>query len=273
MVVVDLDGVIWLGSEPIPGGAEAIAQLRAVGARVVFLTNNSMPTRLQLRGKLARMGIDCGDDELINSPQAAASLLHAGERVLIVGGAGIVEAVEVAGCIPVPAGKGMVPAIAPGGVSAETSASATEPRLDADVGGVIVGLDLRFDYRRLAEASAAIRRGARFIATNDDSTYPVPGGLTPGGGAIVAAIATAAGTQPVIAGKPHDPIVRLLEERVGRVDVVIGDRPSTDGALARRLGARFALVTTGVTAGGGAEAAAADVVAPSLSDVVPLVLA
>lgn len=259
-VVIDLDGVIWLGSDPISGGSGAIASLRQAGERIVFLTNNSMPTRLQLLGKLARMGIDCGDDELINSPQAAATLLDQGERVLIVGGQGVVEAVERAGCEAVPAGKRLVRAVAGTGG-------------DPEVAAVIVGLDLRFDYLRMSEASAAVRSGARFIATNDDSTYPVAGGVTPGGGSIVAAISTAAGAEPVIAGKPHDTVIKLLKHLIGEVGLVIGDRASTDGALARRLGAKFALVTSGVTGASGAAETRADFVGADIAEVVGRVLA
>jgi 4-nitrophenyl phosphatase len=286
-VVIDLDGVIWLGSDPIPGGAGAIKRLRDAGERVVFLTNNSMPTRVQLMGKLARMGIDCGDDELINSPQAAASLLIAGERVLVVGGEGIVEAVERAGCEVVLAGRHLVPATSPasaghsdaepastgrpGGAPENVSAETSER--PAGVAAVVVGLDLRFDYQRLAEAASSVRLGARFIATNDDATYPMAEGLAPGGGSIVAAIATAAGANPIIAGKPHETVVGLLEQQVGSVSLVIGDRLSTDGALARRLNARFALVRTGVTAGGEVEGAHADLIGADLAEVVDRALA
>jgi 4-nitrophenyl phosphatase len=282
--VIDLDGVVWLGSDPIPGGAEAVARLRRAGERIVFLTNNSMPSRLQLLGKLARMGIDCGDDELINSPQAAATLLHEGERVLVVGGRGVFEAIELVGCEAVPAGRKLVRSVGPSvrsvgpatkgaAVSVGAKGHAVPSGPAADVDAVVVGLDLRFDYLRLSEAAAAIRGGARFVATNDDATYPMTGGVTPGGGAIVAAITTAAGSDPVIAGKPHDPVIRLLEKLVGDVNLVIGDRASTDGALAARLGARFALVTSGVTAGEGATEAGADLVGVNFAAVVEQVLA
>jgi phosphoglycolate/pyridoxal phosphate phosphatase family enzyme len=274
-VVIDLDGVVWLGSDPIPGGAEAVAHLRRAGERIVFLTNNSMPTRLQLLGKLARMGIDCGDDELINSPQAAATLLQPDERVLVVGGKGVFEAIVLAGCEPIPAGRRLVRSVGPAAPAAEAAAEAEAEagERQANVDAVVVGLDLRFDYLRLSEASAAIRRGARFIATNDDATYPMTGGVTPGGGSIVAAIATAAGSDPVIAGKPHDAVIQLLGDLVGEVSLVIGDRASTDGALAKRLGAHFALVTTGVTAGEGVNSAGADVVGADFASVVEQVLA
>jgi 4-nitrophenyl phosphatase len=92
-----------------------------------------------------------------------------------------------------------------------------------------------------------VRDGARFVATNLDATYPVPGGLIPGSGAIAAAVATASGRAPEVAGKPEAPMVKLVRERLGSAGIVVGDRPSTDGALAHALGWPFALVLSGVT--------------------------
>ncbi len=113
---------------------------------------------------------------------------------------------------------------------------------------MVVGLTRDFDYRILTEASSAIRAGARFVATNLDATYPIPGGMIPGAGAIVAAVATAADAQPEVAGKPAHPIAELVRERFGDRGVMVGDRPSTDGAMADTLGWPFALVLSGVTA-------------------------
>jgi 4-nitrophenyl phosphatase len=90
--------------------------------------------------------------------------------------------------------------------------------------------------------------GARLIGTNDDPTYPTPDGPIPGGGSLLAAVAVAGGAEAVVAGKPHQPVAELIEERFGYVDTLVGDRPSTDGKLAQRLGARFILVFSGVTA-------------------------
>src|SRR5207237_7597828 len=84
-------------------------------------------------------------------------------------------------------------------------------------------------------------------ATNLDATYPIPDGLLPGAGAIVAAVATASGTEPEVAGKPFAPTVAMVRSRLGTHGVVVGDRPSTDGALADALGWPFALVLSGVT--------------------------
>jgi glycerol 3-phosphatase-2 len=230
-VVVDLDGVIWLGGTPIPGGADAVHLLREAGERVVFLTNNSYPTVAEHLDKLGQMGIDCDPTDLATSAQAASSLLVPGQVALVLGGPGIVEALAACGVATRDAG--------------EDSSAGEEP-----VDAVVVGFDRRFDFARLARATSAVLSGARLIATNDDATYPTPSGLLPGGGSLVAAVAYASGTRAVVAGKPNDAVVALLEERVGAVSLVAGDRPSTDGALAQRLGARFGLVLSGVTPAG-----------------------
>jgi len=221
---LDLDGVVWLADEPIPGSAMAIARLRDAGAQVVFVTNFSWGRRGDIADKLARHGIDPGDD-VITSSMAAAAFLDPGERVLVVGGPGIVEAVESRGAEAVPVGA---------------------PDADsAPVDAVLVGLDPRFDYRAMTVAATAVRRGARLLATNDDATYPTAAGPVPGGGAVLAAIATASGVTPLVAGKPHDPIATLVRQRCGDVGVMVGDRPDTDGRFARTLGWEFALVLTG----------------------------
>src|SRR5262249_60815225 len=100
---------------------------------------------------------------------------------------------------------------------------------------VVVGLQRNFAFDELDRASAAVRDGARFVATNLDPTYPMPGGMIPGSGAIAAAVATASGRAPEVAGKPERPMVDLIRKRFGSAGVVVGDRVSTDGALAAAL--------------------------------------
>ena len=239
--VLDLDGVIWLSDQPIPGAAEAVARLRAAGERVLFVTNNSSaPVGVQ-EAKLAGFGIPAAGD-VVTSAMAGARLVSAGERVLVCGGPGIVEAVAARGAEPVRDG-------------------------DADV--VMVGFHRDFDYERLRVAATAVRRGARLVATNDDATYPTPEGPIPGGGAIVAAVAYASGVEPVVAGKPHEAMAELVRSVAGPAGTVVGDRPDTDGRFARTLGWRFALVLTGVTAAGDLPVTPEpDVVAASLAALV-----
>jgi 4-nitrophenyl phosphatase len=240
--VLDLDGVVWLADTPLPGAAEAVARLRAVGERVLFATNNSFPPRADTEAKLARFGIPAEGD-VLSSSMAAARLVEPGERVLVAGGPGIVEAVRARGAVPVRDG-------------------------DAEV--VAVGFHRDFDYERLRVAARAVDRGARLVATNDDATYPTPDGPIPGGGALVAAVAYATGVTPTVAGKPHGPMADLVRAAGGDEGTVVGDRPDTDGAFARRLGYRFALVLTGVTARADLPVEPApDVVADSLAALVP----
>jgi 4-nitrophenyl phosphatase len=216
---IDLDGVLWLADEPIDGAAAAVARLRAAGRRLAFVTNNSYGTRADVATKLERHGIDAGDD-VVTSAMAAAALVEPGETVLVCGGPGVLEAVE---------------------------SRRARPVRDGDADAVIVGYDPGFDYSRMTAAAVAVRQGARLIATNDDATYPTPAGPVPGAGSILASVVTASGRQAVTAGKPFEPIAALVRAHLGRVDIVVGDRADTDGRFATALGARFALVLTGVT--------------------------
>jgi glycerol 3-phosphatase-2 len=216
---LDLDGVIWLADDPIPGAAEAVARLQRSGEPVVFVTNNSNQPVAAVEAKLARHGVEAAG-AVITSAMAAGHLLQPGERVLVCGGPGVVEAVERRGAVPVVAGA-------------------------ADA--VLVGFHREFDYERMRVAASAVRGGARLLATNDDATYPTPDGPIPGGGAILASIVTATGVAPIVAGKPHEAMAALVREHLGATGLMVGDRPDTDGRFARVLGFDFALVHTGVT--------------------------
>jgi 4-nitrophenyl phosphatase len=224
VVCCDLDGVVWRGDEPIPGAEAAIADLRQAGFRVVFVSNNSSQPVGEVAAKLGAAGAPTSADDVVTSAVSAATLLSSaldsGAPVLACAGPGVVEALEAVGLRPV-----------------------TRPPATA----VVVGLHRGFDFDELDRASAAVRAGARFVATNLDATYPVPGGMIPGSGAIAAAVATAAGRAPEVAGKPEQPMVDLIRTRFGSAGVVVGDRPSTDGALATALGWPFGLVLSGVT--------------------------
>jgi HAD superfamily hydrolase (TIGR01450 family) len=223
-VCCDLDGVLWRGDHPIPGAAEGVAALRAAGLRVGFVSNNSGNPVGHVVDKLGRFGVPAEPDDVLTSAQAAASLLaHSldpGARVFVCGGPGVVEALE---------------------------AARFEVVRDPPAAAVVVGIHPGFDYDELDRASRAVRDGARLIAANLDATYPVGDGLLPGSGALVAAVAVASGATPEVAGKPEAATVALVRERWGDDGVVVGDRPSSDGALADALGWPFALVLSGVT--------------------------
>jgi len=220
---IDLDGVVWRGSETVPGAPEAIERLRRDGAPLAFVTNSALRTPEQVGEKLARHGIPDAADLVITSAMAAASLVERGERVVVVGSEGLTVAVTERGAEVVPIGP-------------------------ADA--VIVGLTTSFDYDDIKRAMHAIQGGARFIASNDDATFPEAEQFVPGAGSIVAAVATASGAEPVVAGKPHPTIAEFVRAELGSDGIMVGDRPETDGLFARALGYRFGLVLTGVVSEG-----------------------
>lgn len=219
--VFDLDGVVWLAGRAIPGSVEAIERLRDEGAKVAFVTNNSTPTLAESAARLDRAGVVVDPAELVTSAQAAASLFEAAQRVAMVGGPGLREALTTRGV--------------------ELVAAADSPE------AVVVGRSLELDFAELAAAAKAIRAGARFVATNTDPTFPTPDGLEPGAGALVAYLQVGSGRTAEVAGKPQAPMAELVHKRFGPPDVVVGDQPATDGLFASRAGAAFALVLSGVT--------------------------
>ena len=247
--VVDLDGVVWLTGRPVPGVDEAVARLRGAGVRVLFATNNSAPTRAELHRSLARCGIAAEDADLLSSADVAAGMVPIGSRAVVLAADGVLEALAARGVAVVPEGP-------------------------ADA--VVVGLTRTFTYDGVARAAAAVRGGARLIGTNEDPTFPTPDGLVPGAGAILAAVATAAEASPEVAGKPHRPTAQAIAATVpdGQLRAMVGDRPSTDGALASQLGIPFALVLSGVTEEGHVPPDAHPaVVAPDLATLVRQALA
>jgi HAD superfamily hydrolase (TIGR01450 family) len=220
--VIDLDGVIWLTGHPLPGVEQAVAELRDAGVRTLFATNNSSPTRAELHRRMANCGLTTSDEDLLSSADVVADMLPVGSSALVVADDGVREALRTRGVTIVEEGP-------------------------ADA--VVVGWTRSFTFDSIALAATAVRGGARLIGTNEDPTHPTPDGLLPGGGALLAAVATAAEATPEVAGKPHLPTAHAIAARSteGELRVMVGDRPSTDGALADQLGVPFALVLSGVT--------------------------
>jgi HAD superfamily hydrolase (TIGR01450 family) len=228
--ILDLDGVVWRGSEPVPGSVEAISRLQADGHLVGYCTNNSSKTVSSYHHKLNSMGIETpdigGNSPIVTSAQAAAQLLSPGDRVLLCAGEGAAEAVTQRGCTICDQGA-------------------------VDV--VLVGYDDRFSYSRLAVATTAVLGGARLVATNNDPLYPTEFGPAPGAGSLLAAVEYASGAQAEIAGKPFAPMASLVLQRFGDLGVFIGDSLATDGELAKELGWQFGLVLSGNTSEAQAE--------------------
>jgi glycerol-1-phosphatase len=250
VVLCDLDGVVWLAQQPIPGSVEAIARLRAAGHRVLFVTNNSSARVEVQEASLDAIGIPAVGD-VLTSANAAALLIEPGERVLVCGGEGVVQAVV---------GRGGVIADGP-----------------SDVDVVVVGFHRTFDYEAMLRASRAVINGARLVGTNDDATYPTPDGPIPGGGAILASIVTASGVAAIVAGKPHEPMAALVRASIGdsaaKGAVMVGDRPETDGLMAATLGCRYAHVESGITAPGSTVHPRPNLIAPDLAGVAKVLIA
>ncbi|MEA2536093.1 MAG: hypothetical protein QOF11_327 [Chloroflexota bacterium] len=244
LLLVDLDGVVYRGADPVPGVAAVLADRVRRGDEIVYVTNNSMHYRADYVDRLAAMGAPVAADRVVSSPRATALWLAEQEprpkRVLAFGGSGLVRELEDCGFEVVTA--------------AEAALRAQNEKLDGfEAAGrpdaVVVGLDPEVTYQRLAVAADAIRAGARFVATNRDPVYPMERRLMPGAGSLVAAIETASGAVPVSIGKP-EPLLLLEAAHVVGADpreaVMIGDGIGTDLAAARAVGARCILMLTGV---------------------------
>lgn len=221
--VLDCDGVLYLDETPIPGAARFLAMLTERGNPILFCTNNSARTPDHLVAKLRRLlGYTASAAQVITSAQAAARVLRTAgvEASAVLGMEGVEEALLAEGLDVV----------------------------DGDAPAIVVGIDFSFDYHALQRAADLVRHGAIFVATNADATYPVPNGLWPGAGALVAAVAAAGGREPdIVAGKPHQAMIDLIRERAASEEiVVVGDRPETDLLLARNAGWYSVAVLTGV---------------------------
>jgi glycerol-1-phosphatase len=244
--VIDLDGVVWLADDPIAGSAEAVERLRGSGIRVLFVTNNAASTPEQLTSRLHSAGIEASDADVVSSAQAAARLLDPGTTAFVCGDEGLRRALG------------------------ERKVNLVD---GAPADAVVVGWTGSFDFDLLERSMLVVRSGARLIGTNADPTHPVPGGLTPGAGSILAAVATASQVEPEVAGKPEKAMAALVRSLAPDVSLVVGDRPATDGLFAKRLGVEYGLVYSGVTpADHGALEHTPDIEAENLAGIVNLVL-
>lgn len=226
-VLLDLDGVVYVGTQAVPHAAEALAGCRDLGVRCVFVTNNASRSPDEVARHLADLGVPTQPADVVTSPQAAvgvlATLVPPGSRVLVVGGPGIPAALVEAGFVPV-------------------------DRLQDDPAAVMQGFSPDLTWRDLAEASYAVRAGLPWVATNPDLTFPTARGIAPGNGALVRVVAETVGRAPdAVAGKPEPP---LLHEAVARVGggrtLMVGDRLDTDIAGGTRAGMPTLHVLTGV---------------------------
>lgn len=228
--IFDMDGVLYRGKQALPGVNEIIAALEVRDIPYLLATNNSTATPADYVRRMAGYGVTVTESHLQTSATATRDFL---KREL------------PDGAIVLPIGA---PALAEQLQMGTTFQITDDP--DADVAAVVVGLDQAFTYERMTRAMKAIRKGARFIATNADATLPVEDGVLPGAGTMIAAIATASGKQPTVIGKPETLMMTSAVAQLGvsaSKTVMIGDRLDTDILAAARAGLTTALVLTGVT--------------------------
>ena len=227
VAMLDLDGVVYVGTAAVPAAPHALAEARRIGMRLAFVTNNAARPAAAVADLLTSLGIPAQADAVITSAQTAAHYLsrrlRVGAKVLVVGGAGLVEALIERNLQPV------------------TSA-------DDDPAAVVQGFSPDTDWKLLSEGAVAIRRGVFWLATNLDATVPSARGPLPGNGSLVAALRNATGAEPIATGKP-DPTMHAetVERTAAQRPLVVGDRLDTDIEGAYRVGCASLLVFSGVT--------------------------
>ena len=227
VALLDLDGVVYVGPDAVPGVPEALAAARVAGMRLGFVTNNAARTPDDVAEHLTDLGVPADSGDVITSSQAAATvvagLFEPGARVLPVGGPGVAAALVAAGLVVV-------------------------DRAEDEPAAVVQGYGREVGWAELAEAVVAVRNGARHVATNLDATIPSPRGPLPGNGAMVGIVSSITGKPPLVTGKPDPAMHAECVRRTGaRRPLVVGDRLDTDIEGARRAGAASLLVLTGVT--------------------------
>lgn len=224
--LLDLDGVLYVGADAVPGAPDAVAAVRAAGISVAFVTNNAARTPETVAAHLTGIGIDAAPVDVVTSAQAVAGLVArevpAGSPVLVVGGEGLVAALEERGLRPV-------------GRASDAPAA------------VVQGFSPDVGWHLLAEGTYAVAAGTPWFASNLDATLPTPSGMAPGNGALVDVIARTTGRRPTAAGKPATPLHDEAVRRTGaRAPLVVGDRLDTDVLGAHNAGVPSLLVLTGV---------------------------
>jgi HAD superfamily hydrolase (TIGR01450 family) len=235
--LIDLDGVVWIGREPVPGSPETLRALLDSGKRLVFVTNNPGKPPAAYAERLGELGVEVGEERIVTAGMVAARLASAAAGAD--GGAFVIGA---------PALKEMVAAAGARVLDGEAGAA-------ADV--VVISGHRGFDYTELLIAKRALDRGAALVATSRDPTMPFPGGEVPGTGAVLAAVETASGRRAEIAGKPERHLFEMAVEAIGGEGrlAMVGDRVSSDVAGGRAADLETVLVLSGTTSREEAEAA------------------
>ena len=230
-LILDMDGVLWRADEPIgdlPANFDAIA---ARDLKVTLATNSSIKSAEKYQEKLAGFGVELAVSQVLTSSMATAALLKEdfpqGGDLYVVGMEGIISALETQGF-----------------------RIFTENNIPENPVAVVIGMDWAINYKKIAHASLLIQQGIPFYATNPDKTYPTPEGLMPGAGTLLAAVETASGVTPIMAGKPSAFLFQLAMQKMGvspEETIMVGDRLETDILGGQNAGCKTALVLSGVT--------------------------
>ena len=237
-LLIDLDGVVWIGREPVAGAVEALSELLSRGKPIVFVTNNSVHPPPVYAERLRGIGIEAADDRVITGGAATARLaaerVGAGATAYVIGAPGFKETVAAAG------------------LELVDGEAAHEAR------AVVVSGHREFDYMELLTATRALRNGAALFGTSRDPTLPMPDGPWPGTGATLAAIETASGTRAETGGKPEPYLFEQARAAIpeAKRPAMVGDRIASDIEGGRRAGMATVFVLTG--SGTREEAAAAE---------------
>jgi len=223
--LIDMDGVLMRGSEPIPGAAEFIARLTERRAKFLILTNNSTYASRDLRLRLERSGLKVPEESIYTSAMATAEFLqnqNPNGTAYVIGEAGLTTALHEIGYSLV----------------------------DNDPDYVVLGETTSYSFQRITHAARLIAAGALFVATNRDTSGPGEGGLVPATGAVAALISNATGVAPYFVGKPNPLMVRTALNMIdahSEESVMIGDNKDTDVVMGVESGLETILVLTGVT--------------------------
>ncbi len=230
-LILDMDGVLYLRYEPLPGAREVIAHLKEATKPYVLMTNNSSTPPSRYVQKLRGIGMEIEEDRMVTSSQAMSMYIAneyepKGKSVYLIGEEALANELQVVGLRVLGHGDDSLPEF------------------------VVVGWDHLFSYEKLKRAVIAIRKGARFLATNADTTYPTPEGLWPGAGAILASVVAGSEKEPEVVGKPNTMMVGMALERMQKDPekvLLVGDRLDTDILVGNRAGVDTLLVLTGIS--------------------------
>jgi glycerol-1-phosphatase len=227
LALLDLDGVVYIGTDAVEGAADRLAEATGAGMHLAYVTNNASRPPREVARHLTDLGIPAAEDEVVTSAQAAARLLaqkvEPGSPVFVIGGEGLYEALGEQGLRPV-------------------QSAGEKPT------AVVSGYNPDLRWRTVMEGAILVRQGLPWVASNTDMSVPTPQGPGPGNGVLVEAVARFAGREPIVAGKPLPPLFEETLRRVGgRRPLVVGDRLDTDIEGAHSTGIDSLLVLTGVT--------------------------